>query len=234
MKKNLILTYSTGQTELTSLTYPFLERYCENHNIDLIITRESHPHIKDKFDILNIEWVIGGGERLFAYDLFNLYDRILWIGSDVLVQPYAPNIFDETPKGYISGYVEHKKGEPHHAGDICGDCYNAFGIWPDNYINIDVMLVDKELKDIYNYNNPELITNINKGKWTYQDYFNFYIKQNNIPLFDLGYRWNCMVSNYIYTNRPIPNDWYFMHVTGIPREDRINLIRNYLINNGII
>ena len=35
-KKNLVLTYSNNQTELTSLTYPFLERYCENHNLDLL------------------------------------------------------------------------------------------------------------------------------------------------------------------------------------------------------
>ena len=175
MKKNLIFTYSTGQTDLTSLTYPFLERYCENHNIDLLITREPHPHIKQKFTEANQDWILGGGERLFANDLFNIYDRILWVGSDVLTHPYSPNIFDEVPKGYIGGYVEHKKGEFHHAGNICEDCYNAFGIYPDNYINIDVMLVDKELKDIYDYNNPELILNINKGKWAYQDYFNYYI-----------------------------------------------------------
>jgi hypothetical protein len=234
MKKYLILTYSTGQTELTSYTYPFLERYCENHNIDLLITREKPFHIKEKFDQQNQEWALGGGERLYAYDLFNLYDRILWIGSDVLVQPYAPNIFVETPTGYVSGFVEHRKGEPHHAGDICGDCYNAFGILPDQYINIDVMMVDKELKEIYNYNNKDLINNIHKGKWVYQDYFNYYIKNNNIPLFDLGYKWNCMISKYLYTNTPLPNDWYFMHVTGISGEQRINFLKNYLTSNGMI
>jgi hypothetical protein len=234
MKQNLIFTYSVNQTDLTALTYPFLERYCENHNIDLIILREPHPHIKQKFDELDIEWVIGGGERLFAYDLFNIYDRILWIGSDVLVHPYAPNIFNEVPKGYIGGYVEHKKEEFHHAGDICGDCYKAFGVLPDNYINIDVMLVDKELKDIYNYNNQELILNINKGKWVYQDYFNYYIKKNNTPLFDLGYKWNCMISKYIYVNLPLPNDWYFMHITGIPHNQRIEFLKDFLIKNEMI
>lgn len=234
MKKNLIFTYSTGQTDLTALTYPFLERYCENHNIDLLIVREPHPHIKQKFDDLDLEWVTGGGERLFAYDLFNIYDRILWIGSDVLVHPHAPNIFNEIPEGYIGGYVEHKKGEFHHAGDICGDCYRAFGVLPDNYINIDVMLVDKQLKDIYDYNNQELIKNINNGKWAYQDYFNYYIKKNNTPLFDLGYKWNCMISKYIYTNSPLPNDWYFLHITGFPYNQRIEFLRDFLIKNEMI
>jgi hypothetical protein len=233
-KRNLVLTYSTNQTELTSLTYPFLERYCEHHNLDLIITREPNTYIRNKFSELDVDQILGGEDRLFAYDLFDIYDRILWIGSDVLVQPYAPNIFDIVPDNHIGGYVEHKRGESHHAGDICGDCFNAFGVHPDNYINIDVMLVDKSLKDIYNYNDTELVTNINKGKWAYQDYFNFYIKQNNIPLYDLGYKWNCMVSKYLYTNTPLPADWNFLHVTGIDSNSRIKLIREYLTQTGMI
>ena len=49
-KKNLVLTYSANQTELTSLTYPFLERYCENHNLDLLIMREPAQKIINKFE----------------------------------------------------------------------------------------------------------------------------------------------------------------------------------------
>jgi hypothetical protein len=234
MKRKLIITASTGQTELTALTYPFLERYCENHNIELLIAREQPEPIRNKFSSLGLEPLIGGVERLFIYDLFNLYDTILWVGSDVLVQPYAPNIFDYVPKGHVGAYVEHKKGEFHHAGNICGDCYNAFGLLPDKYINIDVMLLDSSLKEIYNYNNIDLISNINSGKWAYQDYWNFYIQKNNIPLFDLGYKWNCMVSKYIYTQTPIPSDWFFLHVTGIAYNDRVKLIREYLTTNNMI
>jgi hypothetical protein len=43
-----------------------------------------------------------------------------------------------------------------------------------------------------------------------------------------------MVSNYIYTGRSIPEDWYFMHVTGLPAEARIQLIQDYLTRNGMI
>ena len=56
MKKNLILTFSQNQTELTSLTYPFLERYAENHNLDLIIMREECTSVKDQFDLNNVTW----------------------------------------------------------------------------------------------------------------------------------------------------------------------------------
>ena len=95
------------------------------------------------------------------------------------------------------------------------------------------MLVDSSLKDIYNYHDIDLKI-LNKGKWLEQDYFNYYIQNNNAPLFDLGYKWNCMVSKYIYTNTPIPDDWYFMHVTGIDRDSRIKLIYDYLTTNGMI
>jgi len=231
-KKNLVLTYSANQTELTSLTYPFLERYCENHNLDLLIMREQNQKIVNKCEIDGANWFVGC-DRWYAYDLFQLYDRILWIGSDVLVQPYAPNIFDVVPEGQIGIFMDQQKNEGHHAGDLMGDCFNAFGIRPDGYYNIDVMLVDHTEKEIFNYNNTDMKF-INKGKWNEQDYFNYYTKINNIPLFDVGYRWNCMVSNYLYTGRPIPEDWYFMHVTGIPPEARVQLIQDYLTRNGMI
>lgn len=231
-KKNLVLTYSTNQTELTSLTYPFLERYCENHNLDLMIMRETNRSIVDKFNNDGANW-FPGCDRWYSYDLYQLYDRILWVGSDVLIKPDAPNIFDVVPENHIGGYVEHRPNEFHHAGDICGDCYSAFNVLPNNYINIDVMLVDSSLKDIYNYHDTDLKI-LNKGKWLEQDYFNYYIQKNNAPLFDLGYKWNCMVSKYIYTNTPIPDDWYFMHVTGIDRDSRIKLIYDYLTTNGMI
>jgi lipopolysaccharide biosynthesis glycosyltransferase len=232
MKNNLILTYSTNQTELTSLTYPFLERYCESHNIDLMIMRESAQNLRKKFETDQANWIVGS-DRWFAYDLYKIYDRILWVGSDVLIKPNSPNIFEVVPKGNIGGYVEHKRGEFHHAGNICGDVYNGFGILPENYINIDVMLVDSTEKELFNYNNIDLKL-LNKSKWAEQDYFNYVIHTQNLPLFDLGYKWNCMVSKYLYTNTPIPDDWYFMHVTGIPREERIKLIYSYLIKNEMI
>ena len=67
-KKNLILTYSTNQTELTSLTYPFLERYCENHNLDLLIMREQNQKIVNKCEIDGANWFVGC-DRWYAYDL---------------------------------------------------------------------------------------------------------------------------------------------------------------------
>jgi len=231
-KKNLVLTYSNNQTELTSLTYPFLERYCENHNLDLLILRENSQKIINKFKSDEAEWFYSC-DRWYAYDLFHLYERILWIGSDVLVQPYAPNIFDVVPKGQIGVFIDQHEGKGHHAGDLIGDCFNAFGVRPNGYYNIDVMLVDNTEKEIFNYNKTDMKVN-HQGKWTNQDYFNYYTTVNNVPIFDIGYRWNCMVSNYLYTGRPIPEDWYFMHVTGIPAESRIQLIQDYLTRKGMI
>ena len=176
-KKNLVLTYSNNQTELTSLTYPFLERYCEHHNLDLLIMRESTQKIIDKFDADDATW-FPSCDRWYAHDLFQLYDRILWIGSDVLVQPYAPNIFDVVPEGQIGVFIDQPKDGGHHAGDLMGDCFNAFGVRPDGYYNIDVMLVDNTEKEIFNYNDLDMKL-INKGKWNEQDYFNYYTKVNN-------------------------------------------------------
>ena len=66
---------------------------------------------------------------------------------------YSPNIFNEFPEAELGVFFE---GKPDFRAELLQDCYNAHGVVPNAYFNIDVMLVNKKAREIYN-NNTNII-----------------------------------------------------------------------------
>ena len=222
MSKNIILTSTVNQPELTSITYPFLERYCEEHQIDLLILRNNKEHIKSKCKSDGAEW-FPGLDRFHTYDLLEYYDNVLWLGSDVFVVPGSPNIFNEFPKTELGVFFE---GKPDFRPELLQDCYNAHGLVPNAYFNIDVMLVNKKAREIYNYNTTDS-KDLHKGKWLEQDYLNYKAHRDNFNITDLTWKWNCMISLFGWDQSQIPQDACFIHITGMPQEPRYNWVYQF-------
>jgi lipopolysaccharide biosynthesis glycosyltransferase len=229
MNKNIILTYSTNQTDLTSLTYPFLERYCESHNIDLCILRNHKEHILKKCENDGGKWFVGL-DRFYTYDLLDTYDNVLWLGSDVLVCPGSPNIFTEFPDAELGVFCE---GTRTFRPELVQDCYNAHGELPEVYFNIDVMLVNKKARDIYNYTDIDF-NDINKGKWQDQDFLNYKAYRDKFNITDMGIKWNCMISLFGWDINKIPADANFIHITGMPQEPRYEWLYNFVKSRDYI
>lgn len=222
-KKNIILTFSSNQKDLTSLTYPFLERYCEEHSIDLLILRNNKQHIVNKCVSDGARW-FDGLDRFYTYDLLNDYDNVLWLGSDVFVVPGSPNIFTEFPDTELGVFFEGKVG---FREELLQDCYNAHGVRPNAYFNIDVMLVNQKAREIYNYNTIDF-KDVHKGKWAEQDLLNYKAHRDNFNMTDMGWKWNCMISLFGWDQRAIPLDAHFIHITGMPQEPRYSWLYNFV------
>jgi lipopolysaccharide biosynthesis glycosyltransferase len=229
MSKNIILTSTVNQPELTSITYPFLERYCEEHKIDLLILRNNKEHIKNKCLTDGAEW-FPGLDRFYTYDLLENYDNVLWIGSDVFVVPGSPNIFDTFPDTELGIFVE---GKPNFRPELLQDCYNAHGTVPDSYFNIDVMLVNKKAREIYNYNTTNF-KDLHKGKWLEQDYLNYKAFRDKFNMTDMGWKWNCMISLFNWNQTQIPQDAHFIHITGMPQEPRYSWLYQFVKYRDLI
>jgi lipopolysaccharide biosynthesis glycosyltransferase len=229
MSKNIILTSTVNQPELTSITYPFLERYCEEHKIDLLILRNNKEHIKNKCLTDDAEW-FPGLDRFYTYDLLENYDNVLWIGSDVFVVPGSPNIFDTFPNTELGVFVE---GKPNFRPELLQDCYNAHGTVPDSYFNIDVMLVNKKAREIYNYNTTNF-KDLHKGKWLEQDYLNYKAFRDKFNMTDMGWKWNCMISLFNWNQTQIPQDAHFIHITGMPQEPRYSWLYQFVKYRDLI
>lgn len=229
MSKNIILTYSENQKDLTSLTYPFLERYCEAHGIDLLIVRQSKEHIMAKCQADGAKW-FAGLDRFHTYDLLEHYDNVLWLGSDVFVVPGSPNIFTEFPEVQVGAFFE---GKPNFREELLQDCYRAHGLVPNVYFNIDVMLVNKTGREIYNYHTTDF-KDLHKGKWADQDYLNYKAARDQFTLTDLGVQWNCMISLFGWNAARIPMDAHFIHITGMPQAPRYEWLYNFVQYRNLI
>lgn len=229
MTKNIILTFSENQTELTSITYPFLERYCEQHRIDLLMLRTNKQHLVDKCTADGGKW-FDSLNRFYTYDLLEEYDNVLWLGSDVFVVPGSPNIFPTFPDVELGAFFEGKVG---FRDELLMDCYNAHGVKPDVYFNIDVMLVNKRAREIYNYNTIDF-KDVHKGKWQEQDLLNYKAFRDKFNLTDLGWKWNCMISLFGWDIRRIPIDAHFVHITGMPQAPRYEWVYNFAKHRELI
>ena len=78
-----------------------MKKYAERIGADFIhINRRKINYNKTK----NVNPVLF--EKYQLYDILQNYDRALYIDSDVLITPNAPNIFDEVPFDVIGGVFE--------------------------------------------------------------------------------------------------------------------------------
>lgn len=229
MSKNIVLTFSSNQKDLTSLTYPFMERYCEEHSIDLLILRNSKEHIMQKCASDGGTW-FPSLDRFYTYDLLEQYDNVLWLGSDIFVVPGAPNIFEQFPETELGVFFEGKRG---FREELMLDCYNAHGFRPEAYFNIDVMLVNKRAREIYNYNTTDF-KDIHKGKWQDQDFLNYKAFRDNFNITDMGWKWNCMISLFGWNSKQIPLDAHFIHITGMPQSPRYAWLYNFAKERDLI
>ena len=138
-------------------------------------------------------WVSPSFERmrLIVEDKWvNEYDNILYVDYDILCHPNAPNIFTEFPQDAIR-VVTKKKLE--HGNTIELKKFKRYNIteqeFKKKFFNAGVMLFNKKglrlLKKHENFKKRAF-------KWRHgcQGEMNFCIMKHNIPMIDMGQRWN--------------------------------------------
>lgn len=160
--KKLVLTISIGHKylEIASITHNYIKRYADKIGAEFMaITDQKHssPH-----------W-----EKFRIYDLFNSYDRILYIDTDVLISHDCPDLFKVCPR-YAMGafneglYFERKRKD---------------------YYNTGVMVIPSEYKEIFK--NPEH-ENGNINTFFEQDFLNDRIHHSGLAVFNLSHKFNKM------------------------------------------
>lgn len=124
------------------------------------------------------------------YDLFNQYDRILSLDSDVIITPNCPNIFEEVPVDKIGTIFEDKGTRMKNRHERIRSIQSKFGNigWEKDYINIGVSLFSKEHKKIF--------TKIQNKYWNDRGYadphLGYQIKKFGFPIHELSYKFNHM------------------------------------------
>ena len=102
MTKNVVVTLCLGKSidpspiKMDALTHPLIRKYAEKINADFILidtkkVGSSHP-IHEKFQI---------------YDILNIYARIIYLDTDIVIKNECPNLFDIVPEEKLGVFFAH-------------------------------------------------------------------------------------------------------------------------------
>jgi hypothetical protein len=169
-------------------------------------------------------------EKLQARYLLDVYDRVLFLDTDIAVQRNAPDVFEAVPPGEFGGYDElGRVGRAYDAKTTLWEwlifraaCPAAVRFYhpADVYLNAGVMVFDRSHRSLFR--DPP------RGCWSFlfpeQTYINFLIRCEGTKIARLSPRFNYMAG---YMGNPVPARFpvYFYHVIGCETKDRFSLLR---------
>ena len=195
MSKLAVVTVAVGEKTFDMLDVAefFFRGYANKVNADfLIITETKYTHIH----AANLE-------KFQIYDLFDIYDRILYCDVDILIAPRTPNLFKIVPETHIGAVYDCGNNDEHNKNRIkeiekakvsLGDIN-----WNDGYINSGVIMLSKEHRNIF--------TSVGLRKkmdsiYCDQTLINYNIRKFNLPIYKIHKKFNAMQLNG-YTSREV-------------------------------
>jgi hypothetical protein len=176
MEKRLIYTLAIGEEykDCFDLAHNLMRAYADKVKADLYIQTESEGHAHMWF------------EKYSLRRHFDKYDRILYVDGDVLINPKAPNIFEEVPDDKLALFNEGRFGD---RKQVLFEYFNIMdykGKWNEKYYNAGIMLIPKKYKFVFTPMKEHV-----RG-YCDQDHTNYMINKHSIEVHDLSYHWNRM------------------------------------------
>jgi lipopolysaccharide biosynthesis glycosyltransferase len=230
--KTCIATLCIGTEEWIPFTHKPMKLYAERIGADFFVinqkkvnctlTKKVNPILFEKYQI---------------YDLLEKYDRVLYLDTDILVTPHAPNIFEYVPTEKIGGVFEDFGMDMEDRRKKIQEVQHALGDlnWKEGFMNSGVFVVSKKHREIF------------KMIWKYGCYdekyeqtnTNWYIRKAGFSnsIVNLDYRFNYMGIMRVYYGTD-PRDAYFIHYAGggiygwIPRLEQVKTDYEYFYGSS--
>ncbi len=166
-----------------------MERYAERIGCDVVNLREERLALtvlrwRRRWRNLHLE-------KFQIYDLFEDYDRILYVDADVLIHPEAPNVFDIVPEkafGAVNEYLGVEAPKREQEWLWMQRRLGALEKTPMRYFNAGVMVASRQHRDLFAYRNRRFAA----GRWPDQNTLNYYAYRERVPMCWLDEKWNCM------------------------------------------
>jgi len=210
---------------MTNLTHPIMKDFCKKWNCDFlelsgtppIMSDDNHPH----FRIMDL------------YKLFNDYDRIINIDSDMVITDNCPNPFEEVPENAIGTIFEDVGSRRSVRVDKIQAIQQAYGNvnWNKGYINTGIIICSKQHKDIFQPINGKYWT-----AWGSDDvHIGYQIRKLGHTLHELSFKWNHMTMfSEGWNNNADRFNSYIIHYAGRgqfnTKISRIENIKNDIAN----
>lgn len=216
MSKYLIATRAnSGIKEMCDLTHPLLKKYAEKCKADFSILDKDIEGLHSHWRILNL------------FNLFERYDRIAVIDSDVLILKSCPCLFTTVSENCVGSVYEDKGSRLADRQNRIQKAQQKYGSvnWISGYINTGVCIFSKQHQNLFEYKKEDLWDDLG-----YDDvYLGWKIKNNNYSVQELPFQWNHMsMFSESWNNNANRFDSYIIHYAGnafYPTIDRTEQIR---------
>lgn len=191
--RNAIVTITIGDKykEIASRTHTSMKQYANKIEADFIVITEQ------RINKTTPHW-----EKFQLYDILGIYDRVIFLDTDIIVREYCPNIFNIVPYDSIGAMNEHK-----YSGNI------------GNYYNTGVIVLSSCHKNVFI--NPRIPGFLLPGRsWIdpgEQDCLN--IEFSKVKMFDLDAAYNML---YCVNTTESIKKAYVVHYAGFDK-DLLNL-----------
>jgi hypothetical protein len=188
--------------KLAAITLPSITAYAARIGADfLMFGRKLHKHIHyEKFQI---------------HDLYDYYDRVLWMDCDIIIHPQAPSIFETVPENQIAAFNELPNHEA--AKKLIIRACAQLGlpvVEPPAYYNSGALLTSKQHRWLFAA--PEQVID---SPYPEQDHLNLRIITSGATVYSLPWQWNCMEH---YQKGEYWKHAYFIHYSNRPLQDRMD------------
>lgn len=209
--KKLVITFADDRVvDYTKHTHPILEKFAEKWDADF---KNFDSIFFDEFDVNR--WSL---RIKIIYDQLEIYDRILHLDSDVVINKDCPNIFDVVPYDKI-GFVFEDKGSrlEDRQGRIVDikKLYGGNEGWTSGYFNAGMFIVSRLHQEIFTSINGKFWGEGRRARGSDQTHLGYQIMKQGHKYVDLGYKWNHMsMFSEEWNGNPSRFDSHIIHYAG--------------------
>jgi hypothetical protein len=189
MKKALVtLTIGSAYREMGEITHPLMRDYARRCGVDFLVLRQ--PRVNSRYG-LSTRY-----EKFQLFELLQHYDQIAFVDTDVLIAPDAPSLFKLVPRDRFAAANESIYSQADRDKTLTQEILGPVE-WRSPYFNSGVMVFGRAHSAVFDPAAPELLL-WSRGDFRKrvvnllndQPYLNHRLNRLDIPLLDLGHRFN--------------------------------------------
>jgi len=231
MKLLVITRADESVVEYTQLTHPIIRMFAEKWGAEFkILGSAVGQKVDPEREFINKMWRI-----LEFYDIFEDYDRIFHMDSDIVINKTCPNVFEIVPSDTVGLVFEDKGSRLRNRRERIAQIKARFGgneHWISGYFNMGIFLSSRMHR--------EMFTKIDGQLWEAevgleQTHLSYQLMKLKYKYVDLGYKFNHMSMFSEAWNGSVSRfDSHIIHYAGGAKfPDKGKRSRNQLIKDDV-
>jgi lipopolysaccharide biosynthesis glycosyltransferase len=186
-----------------------MERYAARCGADFIVLDQPRVNFTAATNFRSVLF-----EKYQLHDILSHYDRVLYMDTDMLVTPHAPDVFEVVPETHVGCVFEDVGTARDHRREQIRLVQEALGDlgWTHDFMNSGVMVLSRRHRDAF-----RLWESAGFYDGCYeQNNTNWYFRKLGFQFMALDYKWN-----FMKVFRDLHEIWgtahreaYFLHYAG--------------------